>query len=217
MVKPSIREMRRNMLKKIFKKLLGNKETGEVSGVQVMQNANVTNKPIQNSTTKIEPPKLDIFEFNVAGVTAKNEQKQDIQKLLRQQGKLYAEENDIDLYGGYTNKEIIEDGLEVAEFEDLIFYKHEISFVPEPANEYDQNAIKVYIKYGEFPVHIGYVSKKENVEFKNILDNEDVRRIEARYVGGKIKSTDYDVDKGKDIVVTEELTLGVEFKVYYKK
>ena len=205
------------MLKKIFKKLLGNKETGEVSGVQVMQNANVPNKPIQYSTTKIEPPKLDIFEFNVAGVTAKNEQKQDIQKLLRQQGKLYAEENDIDLYGGYTNKEIIEDGLEVAEFEDLIFYKHEISFVPEPANEYDQNAIKVYIKYGEFPVHIGYVSKKENVEFKNILDNEDVRRIEARYVGGKIKSTDYDVDKGKDIVVTEELTLGVEFKVYYKK
>jgi hypothetical protein len=181
-----------------------------------MQSTNVPNSTAtQNSTTKVEPPKLNVFEFNVAGVTAMNEKKQDIQKLLKQEGKLYVKENDIDLYGGYKNKEIIEDNLEVAEFEDLIFYQHEISFVPEPTNEYDTNAIKVFIKYRELPVHIGYVPKKENVVFKNILDNEDVRRIEARYVGGKIKSVGYDDDEDKEIVVTEELSLGVEIKVFY--
>lgn len=42
------------------------------------------------------------------------------------------------------------------------------------------------------------------------------RRIEAKYVGGKIKSVDYDEENDKDIVVTEELTLGIEIKVFYK-
>lgn len=169
------------------------------------------------SQKKVEPPKLHSFEFNVAGVTAKNENKKDIQKVLRQQGKRYAEVNSIDLYAGYKNKEIIEDDLEVAEFEDLMFYQDELSFVPEPTNPYDPNAIKVFITYEEEPVHIGYVPKDKTGNFKKILDNEDVRRIEAQYVGGKIKSVEYDSDKDKDVVVTEELTLGVEVKVSYKR
>lgn len=200
------------MLKKLFNKFMNNNETEEASAVEV-PNINATDTSAVQ--TRVEPPKLDSFEFNVAGVTAKNENKKDIQKVLRQQGKLYAEENSIDLYAGYKNKEIIEDDLEVAEFEDLIFYHDHISFVPEPTNQYDPNAIKVFIKYEEEPIHIGYVPKEKNIEFNKILDNEDVRRIEAQYVGGKIKSVEYDSNKDKDIVVTEELTLGVEVKVFY--
>jgi hypothetical protein len=203
----------------MFKKLLNKfvKKSDTVSSSTVVVQDNVSNSGTTESpTTKIESPKLDIFEFNVAGVTAKNENKQDIQRLLKQQGKLYATENDIDLYGGYKNKEIVEDGLEVSEFEDLLFYKDELSFIPERTNEYDSNAIKVFIKYGELPIHIGYVPKDKNVEFKNILNNEDIRRIEARYVGGKIKSVDYDPDKDKDVLVSEELMLGVEIKAFYK-
>ena len=196
---------------------MGNNESKEISKVQVLQNNNVSNSISQSSAPKIEPLKLDVFEFNVAGVTAKNEQNKDIQKLLRQQGKLYAKENGYESYGGYKNKEIIEDDLEVAEFEDLYFSQDEISFVPEPTNEYEPNAIKVFITYDEVPIHIGYVPKKNNVELKNILDNEDVRRIEGRYVGGKIKSLDYDDDEDKDIVVIEELTLGVNIQLFIKK
>lgn len=192
-----------------------NNEIEEAGAVEVL-NGNTTDTSTAQNQTRVEPPKLDSFEFNVAGVTAKNENKKDIQKVLRQQGKLYAEENSIDLYAGYKNKEIIEDYLEVAEFEDLIFYQDQISFIPEPTNQYDPNAIKVFIKYEEEPMHIGYVPKDKNIEFKKILDNEDVRRIEAQYVGGKIKSVEYDSNKDKDSVVIEELTLGVEIKVFYK-
>jgi hypothetical protein len=177
----------------------------------------VEEKPVPAPQPKAEPPKLTIFEFNVAGVTAKNENKKDIQKLLKQQGKLYAAENGIDLYGGFKNKEIIDDDLEVSEFEDVEFSKEELLFIPDPTNEYDLNAIKVFIDFdGEQPLHIGYVPKNKNVEFRKILDHEDVRRIEATYVGGKIKSVDYDDEKDKDVVVTDELTLGVEIKVFYK-
>jgi hypothetical protein len=205
------------MLRKFLNKLVGKNHLKEVSRVPVLEKENPPIPTVQASMPKVEPPKLEVFEFKVAGVTAKNEGKQDIQKLLRKQGKLYAEENGYQLYGGYKNKEIIEDNLEVVEFEELSFTQHEISFVPEPTNEYDSNAIKVYIKYDDVPVHIGYVPKKDNVELKGILDEEDVRRFEARYVGGKIKSVDYDEEEDKDIVVIEELTLGVEIKVFYKK
>jgi hypothetical protein len=205
------------MLKNLFKKLVGKNDSKEGSSVPVLEKEIVPIPTVQASTPKVEQPKLEVFEFNVAGVTAKNEDKKDIQKLLRQQGKLYLKENYLDLFGGYKNREIIEDDLEVAEFEDLLFAQQEISFVPEPTNEYDSNAIKVYIKYDEVPIHIGYVPKKDNDELKRILGEEDVRRYEARYVGGKIKSVDYDEEEDKDIVVIEELTLGVEIEVFYKK
>ncbi|MFA9560357.1 HIRAN domain-containing protein [Evansella sp. AB-rgal1] len=199
------------MFKMLLNKFVKNNNT-KSSNTGAVQNKVSTS----GVTEKITPPKLNMFEFNVAGVTAKNENKQDIQKLLKQQGKIYAKENQIDFYGGYKNKEIIEDNIEISEFEDLVFYKDELSFIPEPTNEYDSNAIKIFIKYSELPVHIGYVPNDKNVELKNILDNEDVRRIEARYVGGKIKSVEYDSDEDKDIIVTEEITLGIEIKVFYK-
>ena len=176
------------MFKNLLSKLVKKNNSEEVRDTQLLHNENVSTSTIQHPTPKITPPKLEVLLFNVAGVTAKNEQNQDIQKLLRQKGKLYAKENGYELFGGYKNKEIIEDFLEVSEFEDLFFSQHEISFVPEPTNEYDANAINIFIIYDEVPLHIGYVPKKINVELKTILDNEDLRRIEGRYVGGKIKS-----------------------------
>ena len=40
--------------------------------------------------------------------------------------------------------------------------------------------------------------------------------ITACYVGGKIKESDYDLEKDKDVVVTNELTLGVAVEIKYK-
>lgn len=157
------------------------------------------------------------FTFNVAGVTKQNDKNKDIQKLLRRFGKLYCEENLIELYGGYTNKDILEYVFEVSEFVDLEFKDTEISFVPEPTNAYDPNAIKVFIDYGnEEKHHIGYVPKKHTSELKEILDSKSVLALTACYVGGKFKESDYDLEKDKDIVVTNELTLGVEVKIMYK-
>ena len=195
------------MFKKLFSKL--NKK----DNFEDTRNAPIVKEP----TPKIVPPLLDVYTFNVAGVTAKNEEKQDIQKLLKQKGKLYLKENGIESFGGFKNKEIIEDYLEVSEFEDILLTKQDISFVPEPTNKYDSNAIKLYIKFDEVPMHIGYVPKEDNIEVKSILENEDIRRIEVRFVGGKIKSVEYDDEKDKDVVVTVELTLGIEVKIHFLK
>ena len=178
-------------------------------------------KPTQtNKQEKVIPtPTIDYtrFTFNVAGVTKQNDKNKDIQKILRRSGKLYCEENLIELYGGYTNKDILEYVHEVSEFEDLQFNDDEISFVPEPTNEYDPNAIKVFIHYGNEEIHhIGYVPKKYTSELKDILDSKSALTITACYVGGKIKESDYDLEKDKDVVVTNELTLGVAVEIKYK-
>lgn len=155
-----------------------------------------------------------ILSFNVSGVTMLNDKNKDIQKLLRKYGKSYCEENFIELYGGYTNKDILDYVFEVSEFEGLEFVNEEISFVPEPTNEYDPNAIKVFIDFGNDGVHhIGYVPKKLTSTLNEILINQNIINVVASYVGGKIKETEYDFEKDKDVVVTKELTLGVEIVI----
>ena len=116
-----------------------------------------------------------------------------------------------------TNKEILEYVFEVSEFVDLEFKDTEISFVPEPTNAYDPNAIKVFIDYGNEGIHhIGYVPKKDTLKLREILDSKSVLSITACYVGGKVKESDYDLEKDKDIVVTNELTSGVKVEIKYR-
>lgn len=171
-------------------------------------------KPIQT----VKPKKdFNIFVFNVAGVTMENDKNKDIQKLLKRNGKLFCEEQGIELFSGYSNKEIIEYSQEVSEFEDLYLSDDEISFVPEPTNEYDPNAIKIFLEFGsEGTHHVGYVPKKSTKELQNILDTKKVIYIEAKYVGGKIKNIEYDFEKDKDVVVPKELSLGIEISIKYE-
>ncbi|MGE7673782.1 HIRAN domain-containing protein [Lysinibacillus sp. NPDC094403] len=158
-----------------------------------------------------------LFTFNVAGVTMKNDKNKDIQRSLTRYGKLYCEENSIDLYGGYSNKDILDYVFEIREFEDLEFANDEIQFIPEPTNEYDENAIKVLIDYGNGDViHVGYVPKKCTKKLKNILKNKEISNIAAHYVGGKIKEIEYDFEKDKEKVVTNSnLSLGVQIDIRY--
>lgn len=187
------------------------------------------NQPSQTQNTVSQPSQvtqvvervieqLEKFTFNVAGVTAKNDKNKDIQSLLKRNGKLHCKEFSIDLYSGYTNKDILDFVNEVYEFADLEFIDDEISFVPEPTNEYDANAIKVFIDFGEAGKHhIGYVPKKHTATLNEILNNRDIRVIEASYVGGKLKEIDYDFEKDKDVVVVNDtLTQGVEIEIRYK-
>jgi len=171
--------------------------------------------PTQNRPQ--EPVDYKLFNFNVAGVTAENDKGKDIQRLLKRYGKLHCEENGIELFGGYTNRELIEDGISISEFDGLDFVNSEVSFVPEPTNEYDPNAIKVFIDFGNEEIHhVGYVPKKHTSKLNDILNSQETINIVASYVGGKIKEIDYDFEKDKDVVITKELTLGVEIVIKYK-
>jgi len=154
--------------------------------------------------------------FNVAGVTFENDEGKDIQSLLRKIGKQIARDNDIPSYSGLTNSEILEGFEEISEFEEIEFGEC-IVFEKDPDNEFDKNAIKVFVKLDENKKHhIGYVPKENNIELLKIMDAGTINDVVATFVGGKIKEVDYDFEKDKEVVVVKELTLGVEIKVYYK-
>lgn len=146
--------------------------------------------------------------FNVAGVTFDNDKGKDIQSLLKRIARAIAKEYNIESYGGYTNKELLEMWVEASEFEDVEFGDY-ISFVKDPDNEFDKNAIKVIVNLDNKEFHIGHVPKKQNVEIGKLLDSESIISISANFVGGKTKSVDYDYEKDKDVVIITELTLGV--------
>ncbi|MFT9599175.1 YqaE/Pmp3 family membrane protein [Mesobacillus sp.] len=183
------------------------KYKSERSGIN--QAAVTTARPI----TQTEPPRVqkknNILTFNVAGVSYANDKGKKIQPLLRKIAKEIAEENGIPAYSGYTNKEILNNEIEVSEFEDVEFGDY-VSFEKEPDNKFDKNAIKVLINLGNDRQHIGYVPKTDNVKVGQLMDSNSINYIDAVFVGGKVKEVEYDDDKGKDIVGVNELTLGVE-------
>ncbi|MGI2731711.1 HIRAN domain-containing protein [Bacillus cytotoxicus] len=168
-----------------------------------------------SSPSPIELATSNTLTFNVAGVTFENDKGKDIQALLRRIARTIAKENYIDSYGGYTNKELLEIWGEASEFEDVEFGDY-ISFVKDPDNEFDKNAIKVIVNLDDKEFHIGHVPKKQNIEISKLLDSESITSISANFVGGKTKSVDYDDEKDKDVVVITELTLGVLITLHFE-
>ncbi|ASN69143.1 hypothetical protein 7F23_30 [uncultured Caudovirales phage] len=133
---------------------------------------------------------------------------------MRRLAKQIARDEDIAAYGGYTNKEMLEGMDEISEFEDLEFGEY-IYLEKDPNNEYDKNAIKVYLEYPEGKKHhIGHVPKKDNIKVAEVMDSNKINSFNARIVGGKIKEVEYDFEKDKDVVVIKELTIGVEITIY---
>lgn len=57
------------------------------------------------------------------------------------------------------------------------------TLVPEPDNEYDPNAIAVYVD----DLHIGYIQKKD----QNQVDLDQIESVEAEIYGGKYKDIDF--------------------------
>ncbi|WP_368657612.1 HIRAN domain-containing protein [Metabacillus halosaccharovorans] len=157
--------------------------------------------------------KSNSITFNVAGVTFENDNNKEIQPLLRRIARQIAKDNDIESYAGYTNAEILEYVESVSEFEDLECGDY-IRFEKDPNNEFDENAIKVVIDLDGKKHHIGHVPKKENVKIGSLLDSDSDLDISANFVGGKIKEVEYDFEKDKDVVITNELTLGLEITIY---
>lgn len=171
---------------------------------------------VQKPEPKPQPPKKKSITFNVSGVTFENDKGKEIQPLLRRIAREIAKEQDVESYGGWTNKDILEFMAEASEFEDVMFGDY-VSFEKEPDNEFDQNAIKVMANLNEKQFHIGYVPKEYNVQVCKLLDNDLIDKVTASFVGGKTKKVDYDFEKDKDVVVINELTLGVEITLTLKE
>ncbi|WP_018664632.1 HIRAN domain-containing protein [Heyndrickxia acidiproducens] len=161
-------------------------------------------------------PKKKSITFNVAGVTFENDKGKEIQPLLRRIAREIAKEQDVESFGGWTNKDILEYMAEVSQFEDVMFGDY-VSFEKDLDNEFDQNAIKVMANLNDKQFHIGYVPKDNNVQVGKLLDDGLIDKIAASFVGGKTKEIDYDFEKDKDIVVVKELTLGVEITLILKE
>lgn len=147
---------------------------------------------IQKQRTKLDK------KFKVAGTSYNQENLDSLIKLL------VTREDYIGDYMTFTNREI-RDSLER-------IYKHsgcttvDVRYVEEPENEYDPNAIKIYIH----ELFIGYVPQKINSEIKKYLNNTELTiKSSAQIVGGKYKEYSFTQDK----VITGLQKYGVEVSI----
>ena len=158
---------------------------------------------------------VNTITFNVKGVTFKNENNKDIQKEIKRVLKEY-KDNDYfgELYGGYTNKEIMEMDLNVSEYEGYTF---PAKLVGDEHN--GEECLKIYIKtYNDEYVHIGYAPKKEIEDIATWLTKENIKVDgELCVVGGKYKHLEiYEEDyEEKERVAIHELTYGIQVNLKF--
>ncbi|VXC20599.1 hypothetical protein BACI349Y_590001 [Bacillus sp. 349Y] len=182
--------------------------------------------PLAEAFNDIDDTKLDSevepyneIRFRVAGVTKTNEYQKQIQSIIKKITKGYKDEDYIESFEGYSNREIIEYMYEGTEFEGQ-YLRDVIKLVPEPDNPYDENAIKVYLKdvTGEHH-HIGYVGKNINRKVNKVLSHSEnkIEYIEAEFTGGKCKSVEYNYEKDQDRVEVKELSRGIHINVFYSE
>lgn len=114
---------------------------------------------------------VNTMEFNITGVTFENDNKQDIQQKIKQILNEYKKFDDIELFGGYTDKEMLEEGiLEINEFDEVIFECKIVEGVYKK-----EKCFKVYIKnYNNEYVHVGYVPKSQIDELSRWLSRKDL-------------------------------------------
>lgn len=175
----------------IFKKKDKSKPAEKVKEVQRVVN------PIIKEEIAKPKPKKDI-SFKIAGVTFNGIQSK-IKSMVKEEK--YSSEP----YDGLSNKEILEDysdGDKIYEVD--IYGSSEIKLVPDPQNKFDPNAIKVvHEEMGD----IGYVPATSCKRVKKVLDGE--YSLNWKLIGGKSKYIEYDVEKDKDVVRTNNDTYGI--------
>lgn len=153
---------------------------------------------------------IHTINFNVKGVTFKNEEGKEVQGEIKNILKGYKDNDYFDsLYGGYTNSEIKEMDLNVSEYEGKAF---SVKLIGDMYN--NEECLKVYFKtYNDEYVHVGYAPKDKLKEISEWLNKKDLKvdgKLEV--VGGKYKHTEfYEEDyEEKEKVVIEELTYGLQ-------
>lgn len=148
--------------------------------------------------------KTSKFNTYIAGVTHKNDEGKDIQRLFKDYVSLNYDSTNFE---DYTNDEIIENDLKINEYN--LVEINTITLLPEPNNLYDSNAIKVIHKdIG----HIGYIPKDCCVDVKNFIDTDKKIEFIISFRGGKTKFVETD-ENLEDKVVTEEKNYYVDLTI----
>lgn len=161
----------------------------------------------QASTKQDAAVKKSFCNFKVAGVTKRNDQGDNIQYLIGKYVKEILEFEDP--YQGLKNKEIYEDYYDDKVYEaGDIYPPHPMKFVFDPFNQYDPNAIKIFV---DTVGHIGYVPASDNVKIGEIIRNHEYD-ITWEITGGKYKY----VDEVEDKIKTDSEPYGIEVTLKYQ-
>lgn len=149
------------------------------------------------------------LNFNVKGVTFENEEGKDIQKEIRKIFLEYERNECFEKYSGYSNAEIKELQLEVAEFEDA-----EVEMTLKEDTYQGKPCIKIYVKkYDDTYCHVGYMPKGLVKTYLKWEKNFKHVKSDIKLVGGKIKQLEYDYITEKDKVEIVELEYGFEVEL----
>ena len=132
----------------------------------------ITPKVSTNETTPIPPedpqPKLNIKKHKVAGV------KYYINNVMT-----FAKPNpDYSL----NKNEMIKRELDKRIYQ-YVFYSGKTELIPEPANPYNPNAVKVVID-GK---HVGYIKDGSCKHILNLINEDRIEKIDSEIYGGKYK------------------------------
>lgn len=104
--------------------------------------------------------------------------------------KFIIEDCGFEYYDGLTNKEIEEEFSRVYRYSG--FFTNNFNLVRETENEFDKNAVAVYIS----DFHIGYLSKGEAKNVSKVMDDNTVKvKGMISIIGGTYKEFDYYEDK----------------------
>lgn len=95
-----------------------------------------------------------------------------------------------DRYQDLTGKELREQ-LEYDIVWEYDLFEVDIELVPEPDNQYDSNAIAVYVDIDDEEVKLGYIPSEDNEYFLDIMDNSSWISY-GTIKGGKFKELDWD-------------------------
>ncbi|MGF3073193.1 HIRAN domain-containing protein [Facklamia sp. P13069] len=155
--------------------------------------------------TKIKPKsKYHSYSTYITGTAYENREAL-IKRLIKQT----ISEEMLEKYQGLSGKELKEE----LEF-DIIWeyepFEIELELIPEPDNEYDENAIAVFAEIGGKDKKIGYVPKEDNQYILDLIKKYDCRAY-AEVRGGNFKKLNYD---GKIEIIKHKykLTLWVSYK-----
>lgn len=108
----------------------------------------------------------------------------------------------------YSKREIIDNSLEDEDIPEYTFRTLPATFEFEPDNEYDSNAIAIYVT----GVKIGYVKQGSTAHIRKLIEGGKIESASCEIVGGKMKrldSEDNSLEK-KDLNYGARITLKVK-------
>ena len=180
-----------------------------------IENNTMINDNIKNDSTDLKKQNnIMKISFKIVGEFFDNEDGVNRQKRIKQVIQHYRKNRVLneELYGGYSNKEIIEYYISVSEFEDIAFEGE--------LKEYDykgERAFAIYIKDTDNEIYqVGNIGRKDLDNFIDIIENHEILDTKLYLTGGKIKEVEYDSEKDKEIVIIKNLDYGVEITITYK-